>query len=133
MATTLNSPAFFRSTSKSKSSKAPDVFFVRWHASMDIFAVPGSKTDELNASIPFHPRWRHLVDGMAAKLGPFVALHWRQEAITKGSKKLPDFVKCARQAEKQVERLDVSSVYFMTDLCVQFSCRFTLLLQLRDT
>jgi hypothetical protein len=114
IASTLDSSALLRATSLGSASPEtpPQVLFVRWHASLDVFAVPGSSSDDLNAVLPFHPRWQHVVDRMAGSLAPFVALHWRQEAFAKG---VPDFVRCARWAEEQVEALGVKSIYFMTD------------------
>ena len=110
ISSTLDSTAFVGATSSS--ATPPEVIFMRWSASLDIFTVAESHSTDLNTVLPFHPRWGHIVDAMAARLSPFVALHWRQEAFAKG---VPNFFQCAKWAEEQVETMDVRNIYFMTD------------------
>ena len=64
--------------------------------------------------LPYSPVLNEVADRIADKLRPYVALHWRMEAVDGPHE--PDFPHCADQAlEKLASIEDLRHVWFMTD------------------
>ena len=63
--------------------------------------------------LPYSPVLNDVADRIAEKLRPYVALHWRMEAVGISS---PDFTHCADHAlDKLAGMKDLKHVWFMTD------------------
>lgn len=97
-----------------------DAIFLDWQIQSRVFKSPtGQSLGKQEADfLPFSSMLVKLADEMAEKIRPFVALHWRMEAVRHGGP--PDFAGCARDALKVLSTLkDIKTVWFMTDFPMQ--------------